>query len=288
MEENQPTVNNTLKFIESNLAHVSNPKFEAELILALSLNKDRLDILANPNRLLTPWQIKSVTNLIERRKNGEPFAYLEGQKEFFGRPFIVTSNTLIPRPETEGLINHAKTIVKNIKQPKILDVGTGSGVIAITLALELSDSQITATDISADALIIAKKNASKHDVDNRIKFKEQNLLEGETEKFDLIVANLPYVEREWLTKSDQSVELQQEPSTALLGGEKGTEIIEEFIAQFIHEAPAPKVLLEHGDNQAETLTSLAKKLNPKVHTFSYQDFSGKNRYLLISLEDFLH
>ena len=286
MEKNHPTIHNALIFAESKLAHLSNSKFEAELLLSLTINKDRIQLLTNPNYTLNPWQLKKLAGLVEKRANGEPYAYLTGEKEFFGRPFMVSAATLIPRPETEALINHAKALLKNKADSKILEVGTGSGVIAITLALEISDCQIKATDISVEALAMAKKNAKSHDVSDRINFVQQDLLENETEKFDLIVANLPYVEREWLDKSEQSLELKKEPHQALVGGETGTELIKKFITQYIHQPPAPKILLEHGDNQSEELVSFTKKLNSKAHTFSYQDLAGKKRYLIISLEDF--
>lgn len=285
METNHPTIRNGLSFAQTKLAHLANAQIEAELLIGLATGLDRLDIITNQKKLLSNRQLKKFVSLVEERATGRPFAYLTGEKEFFGRTFSVTADTLIPRPETEGLINHAKTILKNKSSSHILDVGTGSGVIGITLALELPDCQVKATDVSAEALKIARQNAKMHQITNSIQFVEQNLLIGEKDKYDLVIANLPYVEREWLKESAQKEELAKEPYLALVGGEKGTELIEEFISQFIDLAPAHQALLEHGDNQELSLIRQVKSKSTHAHTFSYKDLSGKYRYLLISLEE---
>jgi release factor glutamine methyltransferase len=157
-----------------------------------------------------------------RRENHEPLAYILGYKDFYGRKFMVTPDVLIPRPETEAIIN----LAKELKTQKILDVGTGSGCIAITLKLELPDSDVVALDISPKALKIAEQNASK--LGAKITFCESDLLEKVQGEYDLIVANLPYVDKKW---DWLSPELTFEPEQALFAEDSGLYDIKCLISQ---------------------------------------------------------
>ena len=194
---------------------------DSELIVAFVLGKDRTFVHAHPEYVFTEVELAKIQDFATRRGAGEPLAYIFGTKEFYGRNFRVTRDTLIPRPETEALIDLAKTL----NAQKILDVGTGSGCIAITLALEMPQTEIEAVDISPKALEIAQENAKN--LGAKVKFYQSDLLEN-TEKYDIIVANLPYVDKNW---DWLGPELDYEPETALYADDGGLELIKKLINQ---------------------------------------------------------
>jgi release factor glutamine methyltransferase len=197
-------------------------RLDAELILANSLGKDRVFLHAHPEFELSESVEKQVNSDMERREKHEPLAYILGYKEFYGRKFAVTPDVLIPRPETEAIINLAKELILH----KILDVGTGSGCIAITLKLELPESDVTALDISPKALALAGQNAAQ--LDAKVAFLESDLLEKAQGKYDLIVANLPYVDKKW---DWLSPELVFEPDLALYAKDSGLYDIKLLVGQ---------------------------------------------------------
>lgn len=197
-------------------------RLDAELILANSLGKDRVFLHAHPEFELNEAVERQAEAGLARREKHEPLAYILGFREFYGRKFTVSPDVLIPRPETEAIINLAKAL----KPQKILDVGTGSGCIAITLKLELPDSDVVALDISPKALKIAEKNAEK--LGAKIAFQESDLLEKVQDKYDLIVANLPYVDDNWDWLSS---ELAFEPAQALYAQDSGLYDIKRLISQ---------------------------------------------------------
>ena len=197
-------------------------RLDAELILANSLGKDRVFLHAHPDYELSETEEKQADSDLERRAKHEPLAYILGYKEFYGRNFIVSPDVLIPRPETEAIIN----LAKEQKPAKILDVGTGSGCIAITLKLELPVSNVSAVDISPKALQIARQNAAK--LGAEIAFSESDLLEKVQGEYDLIVANLPYVDKNW---DWLSPELAYEPDLALYAEDSGLYDIKRLVRQ---------------------------------------------------------
>lgn len=220
----KPTIGAWLKLATSQLrsAGVSTARLDAEIILADHLSRNRTWLIAHSDdRLETSPQLDQA---LKRRLEREPLAYLRGYKEFYGRDFIVTTDVLIPRPESETIIN----LVKQIK-PKpnlIIDVGTGSGALAITIALELAPVTVVATDISPEALIIAKQNA--HHLKADINFTESHLLDNIADlRPDVIVANLPYVDAKWKI----SPEAYYEPALALFATDQGLGLIKECIDQ---------------------------------------------------------
>lgn len=228
-------------------------RLDAELILAHSFGKERTFLHAHPDYELGPAQIAQAGQYLQRRAQDEPLAYIIGSKDFYGRQFDVTPDVLIPRPETEALIEAAK----RLKPAKILDVGTGSGCIAITLAKELPEAQITGVDISPRALEIAQKNAQKHHA--KVVFRQSDLLKGlsEAEKYDLVVANLPYVDRNWPWLGS---ELAFEPETALYAEDGGLELIKELIRQApAHLEPRGYLLLEADRSQHAKITAFARE-----------------------------
>ena len=177
---------------------VDSPRLDAELLLAEALKVKREALYLDPDRKLNNLHAEIAGQLIERRVRREPVAYILGQREFWGRAFQVDPHVLIPRPETEILIESFLGWIKRVepKRPiRILDIGTGSGAIAVTVACEIPDCEVVATDISAKALAVAKVNAEAHGVANQIRFIEDNLYPAQSEeKFDAILSNPPYIE----------------------------------------------------------------------------------------------
>ena len=225
---------------------------DAELILAHALNKERIFLHAHPDYELTESEQKKAEDYLKRRQNHEPVAYILGSKEFYGREFAVTPDTLIPRPETEAIIDLVKEL--SLEKPKILDVGTGSGCIAITLKLELPESDVIAVDISEKALAVAEKNANN--MHANLEFKKSDLLKNVDEKFDIIVANLPYVDKNW---DWLSPELDFEPETALYSEDFGLKDIKNLILESNTKlAEQGKLILESDISQHEAIESFVK------------------------------
>jgi release factor glutamine methyltransferase len=230
---------------------------DAEFLLIEQLGINRAQLFLNPDRELTEEEESSYWQSIRRRAAGEPVQYIIGQQEFYGLNFYVTPAVLIPRPETEHLVESVLEAMPRDKFLQILDVGTGSGILAVTLALHLPHTKITAVDISADAIAVARRNAEAHNVANRIRFIESDLLAAlPTELFDAIVSNPPYI-----PESDRSSLHPQvrdhEPATALFAGSEGLDIYRRLIPQ-AHAALKSNGLLalEIGYGQRNAIASL--------------------------------
>ena len=214
-------------------ASVGSPRMNAEMLLMFTLNCDRAHLFAHPERELTNEEQSRYEEAITQRVRGVPAQYITGHQEFWSMDFIVTPAVLIPRPETEHVIETVLPLARTTKNPRIVDVGTGSGCIALALAKELSESEIHATDISPSALEIAKANASRHQLAGRIHFHESDLLKNlPLQYFDLIVSNPPYVGE---SEEDQvQLEVRKfEPRNAVFAGLTGLEVIERLIPQAI-------------------------------------------------------
>jgi release factor glutamine methyltransferase len=212
--------------------HIPSPRMNAELLIMFTLDCDRAYLYAHPERELTPDEIQRYDEAIARRATGVPAQYITGHQEFWGLDLIVSPAVLIPRPETEHLIETVLELVKNLdSQLRIADIGTGSGAIALALARELPSAEIHATDISADALEVARANAARHDLSSRIQFCQADLLDGLPDgQFDFVVANPPYVGE----SEEESVQLEVrkfEPRNAVFAGPTGLEVIERLIPQ---------------------------------------------------------
>lgn len=202
-----------------------------EVLLAYCLDLEKEDLFMEPGRIVSPAEENRFVSLFERFIMGEPVAYLTGKKEFYGLDFDVDGNVLIPRPETELLVEKVLSVVpEKGAGVKILDVGTGSGCIAISLAKSLPYASITATDISAPAIEVAKKNALKHGVDSRINFVVTDLMENIDGPFDFVVANLPYIGKEKFNFVSREAE-KYEPHVALFGGEDGLRLYDKLFRQ---------------------------------------------------------
>ena len=212
---------------------------DAALLLGFVLNRERAFLIANDDRDLSDEEIERFFELIERRASGEPIQYITGRQEFFGLEFEVNENVLIPRPETEILVEAAIEILREKENPYFCDVGTGSGCIPISILANLENAKAVAVDISSGALAIARKNAEKHQVAERIEFYESDIFAVfENQKFDLIVSNPPYVPNKDLPDLPREVR-EHEPHAALFGGDVGTEIITQLLTE------APKFLIEN-------------------------------------------
>ena len=211
--------------------HIGSPRLNAETLLMFTLGCDRAYLFAHPERELSAEEQSRYDDAVAQRARGVPAQYITGHQEFWGMDFIVTPAVLIPRPETEHLIEAALPLARAMSSPKIVDVGTGSGCISVALAKELPQAQILATDISADALEIARANAARHQFAGRIRFEQNDLLQGLAENsFDLVVSNPPYVGE---SEEDQvQLEVRKfEPRNAVFAGHTGLEVIERLVPQ---------------------------------------------------------
>ncbi len=220
---------------------------DSELILLNILGeKDRSFFAVHEDQVLSSEQLKKFEEMVEKREKGVPLAYILGIKEFYGRNFSVSPEVLIPRPESEAIIDFAKEL--SVK--KIIDVGTGSGCLGISLKLEIPEAKVLATDISEDALKIARENAENLGTD--VEFLVSNLLESVEEKFDLIVANLPYVSRDW----DWTSGIEFEPEIALFAEDNGLFLIKKLVEQA--EGRTKYLILESDTSQQEEIVDFAK------------------------------
>ena len=212
------------------LEKITSPKLKARLLLQYVLKKSRQYLIVYDDQKLTDMQEQEYLNYIELLKQGEPIEHITHQKEFMKLNFYVDENVLIPRQDTEVLVEEVLQIAKKIKAKKILDLCTGSGAIAISLAKYLENVQLTALDISGKALDIAIANAKNNHVQDKITFVESNLFQDlAPEKYDIIVSNPPYIKSEEIEKLDK--EVKREPKEALDGGKDGLEFYRRIIDQ---------------------------------------------------------
>ena len=246
------TIAETIEHAAALLAPSPTAHRDAELLLLHTTRMTKADLLTHPEHELTERQTNHYQAAIARRALHEPVQYIIGTQEFYGRPFIVNPLVLIPRPETEHLVEAALALTP--RPSRILDVGTGSGILAITLALELSHATVTATDISAPALAVAQQNARSLGADH-VRFVASNLFAKlDDARFDCIVSNPPYV------GTSEALEPQvrdYEPATALYAGEDGLAIYRRLIPQaFASLEPRGYLLLEIGQGQRDAIAAL--------------------------------
>jgi release factor glutamine methyltransferase len=230
---------------------------DATLLLMHALQCTRTEILAHPERALSKEEEQLYRRLLEERASGRPIQHITGEQEFFGLSFIVTPDVLIPRPETEHLVEAAIERMRDRAAPRIVDVGTGSGAIAVALAHALPQAQITATDISQEALVIARQNAVQNKVAERIRWMQGDLLADLlNEKFDAVVSNPPYVaETEGPTLPSEVRD--HEPPTALFAGPTGLEIYERLVPQAQRVlVPGGWLLMEIGHGQQDAVAHM--------------------------------
>lgn len=256
------------------------PLLEAQVLAAHILQKPRTWVITHAECLLDPSQLEALDEVLTHRSTGAPLPYLTGVQEFFGIPFEVSPAVLIPRPETELLVETALEYLRlNPSARRVVDFGTGSGAIAICIALEIPNARITATDISFEALRVARINARRHQVDTRISFLLADLATPLHGPFDLVTANLPYIPSRDVK---QLTVAKYEPVTALDGGPDGLR----QIARLLHDLPRllatpAMALLEIEYRQRKPAIKLAKDHFPMANITIRQDYAGNDRILQI-------
>lgn len=272
-----------------------NARLDAQVLLAHVLGVERSIFYAYPEREISPEQAVQFFQLIERRRQGEPVAYLVGHKEFYGLDFVVDSRVLIPRPETELLVETALTHIRRFITerrkdsapeafPIVADIGTGSGAIPITLAVEEPRlPYLYACDISPDALEVARINCQRHHVDTRVRLLQGDLLAPLPEPVDILTANLPYVGTEEMAALAPDV-LTYEPHLALFSGPQGLTLLERFCREAKQSGllkAGAVMLLEIGYQQRKPLMHLLLDLWPQAAVTSLQDYAGWDRLLQV-------
>ena len=259
---------------------VESARLNIEHLLAHVLGRKRMELYLEFDRPLGEHELGPLRELVKRRAQGEPLQHLLGTAEFCGRTFACDRRALIPRPETEQLCELVfDEYRKRGTSPKrLLDVGTGSGVIALTLAANWPDLAVEAVDISLEALALARENAARLGLVDRVHFSESDLLGRVAGEFDLMIANLPYVEREAIPGLAR--EVQRDPLAALDGGVAGMEVLRRFIAEASRHLRG-QLALEIGNDQAEPLHRLLAEHNYQDNRVA-SDYQGRNRFVFAS------
>lgn len=278
-----------LSDITTCLASISDtPALDASVLIAHIINKPRTWVMAHPELTLTSEQQNQLNASFARLENGEPFPYVLGHWEFFGMEFDITPDVLIPRPETELLVEKAISWLQesNVRRT-VADVGTGSGVIAVSIAMHIPTAHILATDISHQALLVAKKNASKFNVLDRINFIECDVLPphpkslSTDEHFDLLCANLPYIPTEALHKLPI---YGREPTLALDGGKDGLKLFRKLMSIAPEwMAPNSLILLEIEATLGVKALSFACDMFSDARIQLHKDLTGRDRLLEIAI-----
>ncbi len=286
------TIKEALKFGEDTLkaAGIENPQKAANILLQNALDLNQIKVFLKQSQKISSKKIRLYKNFIRRRAKHEPVWYIIGKVEFFGYKFYVNNNVMIPRPETELLIETVLKKIPNKSQSSngkiiIADVGTGCGNIAITLAKELLKRKITAkiyaTDISKKALLVARTNVKNFNLSKTIKLLQGNLLEPLKEKVDIIVANLPYIPHNEINTLALDV-YHFEPRVALDGGEKGLELNKSLLKTASKKLKkGGKIFLEVGYNQGKDITKITKRYLPNSKVTVKKDYSNLDRIVII-------
>lgn len=271
-------------WIENSIASLDSvsesPRLDVELLAAHVLGKNRSWLLSHADQLLTLDQLSTVDDLLLKEISGTPLPYLLGHWEFYGIDFTITPDVLIPRPETELLVEKAlEWLSTHPNKFRVADIGSGSGCIAVAVAKNSSTTKVAATDISEKALAVAQINITKYSLEQQIKLVRTNLLDGLDSSFDLICANLPYIP---ISRLDQLTVSKTEPISALDGGVDGVELITEFLLQSRESlAPGGCILAEIDCTQSQQLSDLAKTLFPDKRIEVLPDRANLPRLLMI-------
>ena len=265
------------------LEKISTPKLKARLLLQYVLKKPRQYLIVYDNQKLTEFQEKEYLKYIDLLKQGEPIEHITHQKEFMKLNFYVDENVLIPRQDTEILVEEVIKIAKKINAKKILDLCTGSGAIAVSLAKYLENVQLTALDISGKALDIAISNAKNNHVRDKITFVESNLFEDlAEEKYDIIVSNPPYIKRKEIENLDK--EVRREPKIALDGGEDGLDFYKKIIDKgYEYLKYGGYICLEIGYDQKEEVMKIIDDKKQYINTYCKKDLYDNDRVIVAKL-----
>ena len=286
-----PTIRQLINEASSKLNWSPTPRLDAELLLAHILEKDRTYIASNPRITVSDNDVSKSHRFISRRQKKEPIAYIISTKEFYGFEFKVTKDTLIPRPETEILVDKAIEIVAEENIGNVADVGTGSGCIILSIAKEVYERNLSlaksikwiATDISENALTVAKENSenlfTKREMS--VNFLHGDLLSPIRERVDLIISNPPYIPQPTYEALEVNVR-EFEPKGALLGGETGIEIINQLFSEAKERLNTGGIIMiEMHYDQANDVTDLANKTFPNSELEIVKDYAGLDRIAII-------
>ncbi|MFQ6100647.1 MAG: peptide chain release factor N(5)-glutamine methyltransferase [Anaerolineae bacterium] len=271
-----PNVGPSLRQAAAELDSITDaPWLEAEVLLAHVLGTSRTALLAHPEHILTPGQLSYYCSLIRRRASSYPLPYLTGRVEFYGLEFEVTPEVLIPRPETETLVELAIA-----RQPTaVVDVGTGSGCIAVSLAVHLPETVVYAIEISPAALAVARRNVERHGVAERVRLMVGDVLSPRPGPVDLIVSNPPYVPTGECASLPASAR-NHEPRLALDAGPDGLAVVQQLLAQAPAVlCPGGGLLIEIGADQGEVVSCLARTFFPQATVRVHPDLAGRDRVL---------
>lgn len=264
---------------------VEDAYLEAELLMVHLLGIDRVQLYLRLEDELSPRDAEALRQLLERRLRREPISYILGHSEFLGHDFQVAPGVLIPRPETELLVEEALSLVASEfphQAPIIVDVGTGCGAIAVSLALLLPRARIYATDISGRALDIARVNCDRHGVHDRVQLLQGDLTDPLPEPVDIIIANLPYVRDEELGQLSAEIRMF-EPLSALAGGGDGLDKVRRLLSKAGERLrPGGHIVLEIGVGQGEVAASAARSLFPRAVVRLAMDFAGIDRVISVA------
>lgn len=273
------TIKDTVRKYSQKLKFVTHiPAKEVEILIGFLLDKNNIWLHINYNSEFT--KEKELEKLVNKRATNFPIEYIIGKASFYGESFIVKEGVLIPRPETEILIDKALEIYENKNKPlKAVEIGTGSGIISVMLALLIKDIKIIAVDINDKALQLAKENAIKHGVENKIQFIKSNLYENIAERdIDFTISNPPYIANEY--KLPENV--KYEPSNALFGGQVGDELLKNIIND-TSIRNIPYLLCEMGYDQKKPLEEYLKSFDIKDYSF-YQDYEKFDRGFVVNFK----
>lgn len=263
--------------------NIENSTLKAKILLENILNVKKEYLLIHSEEEVKQEDKIKYENCIKELIKGKPLQYITNKQEFMGLNFYVDENVLIPQPDTEILVEKAIEIAETTQKNKILDMCTGSGCIAISLAKKINNAQITAVDISNSALNVANKNAINNNVENKIKFINSDMFNNIEEKFDIIVSNPPYIETETINKLE--IEVQNEPHVALDGGIDGLKfykIIANNAFEYLNENGY--LLLEIGYNQQESVTQLLQDTGKYKNIETIKDLGGNYRVVIARKE----
>ena len=251
---------------------IDSPRLNIEHLLADALGKRRIDLYLEFDRTLSENELAPLREKVRRRAEGEPLQYLLGSWDFFGRAFRTDPRALIPRPETEVLVEIVLKVIRAElrSRTRLLDVGTGSGVLAITFALECPNLQIVGSDVSPSALNLARENAEKQGLNHRIEWVESDLLSSVAGSFDFLVANLPYIPTAELPKL--APEVKRDPQLALDGGPDGLVVIRRLLQD------APRVLRDGAFVILEVGFDHAGRVADLLTAQKFRDISVENDY----------
>ncbi len=270
-------LNNGKNFLKKN--KIKNPILDSELLLSKALNKSREEILLNSNHILKKKEIDTFNNYLLRRKYNEPIAYILGFKYFWKYKFITNNAVLIPRPDTELIVEESLKFLPNNKSKKILDIGTGSGCIIISILKERSKYIATALDLSIRALNVAKSNAKLHQLENKINFINIDIDKYNSSNYDLVISNPPYINNVDLSRLDDDIKFH-EPKIALSGGCDGFRDIKKVIIKSKKLLKrSGKLIIEIGSKQKNQSIKILNENNFYINKIS-KDLSGKDRCII--------